>query len=109
MDMEREGLCNGPAVAALVAAGVGSTVLGLLTTLAAVSHSVDEALNWYAPVGPLSGKTTLAVVVWLLVWAALDRRWRHSEVEFVRPFAATLLLIAVGLVGTFPPFWDLFQ
>ena len=109
MEREREGLPNGPAVAALVAAGVGSAALGLLTTVAAASHSADEAVNWYELVGTLSGKTTLAVVVWLLAWAALARRWKRSQVDFARPFAATLVLIAAGLVGTFPPFFELFQ
>lgn len=109
MEMEREGLPSGPAVAALVAAGVGSATLGLLTTLAAVSHSADEALNLYEPVGPLSGKTTGAVVVWLLAWAALNGRWKHQQVNVGRAFTGTLLLVAAGLVGTFPPIWALFQ
>jgi hypothetical protein len=54
-----------------VAAGIGSTALGLFTTLAEANTFVKEVLTFYSPVGPLSGKTTLAVIVWLLSWAIL--------------------------------------
>ncbi len=106
---QQETIPSGPAAAAVLAAGAGSLTLGLLTTLAATSSVAAEALNFYEPVGSLSGKTTVAVVVWLLAWAALNGRWKRRQVDFPRAFVTTLLLIAAGLVGTFPPFWELFQ
>ena len=99
---------NGPAAAALLAAGIGSMVLGLFVILAEVSNSVKNALNFYSPVGPLSGKTTLAIVIWILSWMILHSSWKNKQVSFAGVFTASLILIILGLLGTFPPFFDLF-
>jgi hypothetical protein len=56
----------------------------------------------------VSGRTTIAVVVWLVAWAVLHSRWKHRRVEARRIRAVTLLLIALGLVATFPPVWSVF-
>ena len=66
-------------------------------------------MNFYDPVGPLAGKSTYAVVVWLAAWLLLHWLWRGREVDVARAIAVTLILIGVGLVGTFPPFYELFQ
>ena len=63
----------GKALAAMVAAGVGSAALGVLTTLAELSPGLKNILNFYDPVGPLSGKTTVAVIIWLIAWYALAK------------------------------------
>lgn len=99
---------SGPAMAAILAAGVGSFALGLVTTLAEASAGVASALRWSAAVGPLSGKTSVAVIAWLVAWILLHAAWRDREVR-VRVVAAwTLVLIALGLVLLFPPFFELF-
>lgn len=100
-------LTNGPTAAAIMASGIGSLSLGVFTTLAEMSKVVGNALNLYAPSGPLSGKTAGAVVVWLVAWAVLNGLWKGKEVNFARVFTATLVLIALGLLGTFPLFFDL--
>lgn len=102
-------LTNGPAAAAILAAGVGSFVLGLLTTLAAASEPIKAALNWYAPAGSLTGKTSLAVLVWLVSWIILHVAWKDRELAFGRVFIGTLLLIGLGVLGTFPPIFELFE
>lgn len=99
---------NGGAAAAVLASGIGSFALGFFTTLAEAVGSVKNALNFYNPAGPLSGKTTVAVVVWLVAWAVLHGRWKDKEVDFNRTYIATLVLIALGLLGTFPPFYEAF-
>lgn len=99
---------NGAAAAAILAAGIGCFVLGLLTTLAAASTALNRALAFYGPAGPLSGKTTVAVLLWLIAWAVLHRWWRARQVNFARLFMATLILIALALLGTFPPFYEAF-
>ena len=101
-------LTNGPAAAALLAAGIGSLALGLFVILAEASKSVNNALNFYNPVGPLSGKTTLAIVIWILSWMILHSSWKNKQVSFAGVFTASLILIILGLLGTFPPFFDLF-
>ncbi len=100
---------NGPVAAAFLAAGIGSFALGVLTTGAEASEAVANALRWSAPVGPLSGKTGLAVIVWLVAWAVLASRWRSKEVAFRAVYRWTLVLIALGLLLTFPPFFQAFE
>ena len=99
---------NGPAAAAILASGVGSFALGLLTTLAQALSNVRNALKLSDPVGPLSGKTTTAVVIWLVAWAVFHALWKNQQVNFTSIFTATLVLIGLGLLGTFPLFFDVF-
>lgn len=101
-------LPNGPAAAAFVASGIGSLALGLVTTLAEASQPLRSALILYAPAGPLSGKTTLAVVCWLAAWGVLHMMWRSRSLDFGPVSWWTYGLIVLGLLGTFPPFFELF-
>ncbi len=95
---------NGPAAAALLAGGIGGAALGIFTTAAEVIPAVKTALTWVNPVGPLSGKTGLAVIVWLASWAVLHfGLWRQSDIALGRILLVTYILIAVGIVFTFPP------
>ena len=57
-------------------------------------------------VGPLSGKTTFAVLVWLIVWVGLHLRWRDQNVSFRAVYVVTLVLVGVGFVLTFPPVFN---
>ena len=98
----------GRALAAMVAAGIGCAVIGVLTTLAEVSPGLKNVLNVYDPVGPLSGKTTAAIVVWLMTWYALARRWGVKPPVTKSALVATFVLIGTGFVGTFPLFFELF-
>ena len=98
----------GKALAALVAAGVGCAALGVVTTLAELSPGLKSVLNVYDPVGPLSGKTTVAVIVWLIAWYVLARRWHARPPVMTSALVATFVLIGVGVVGTFPLFFELF-
>ena len=101
-------LTNGPAAAAILATGIGSLMLGLLTIVSAAPGWIHTILTFYPPSGVLSGQTTIAVLAWLVAWGILAWRWQHRQVKFTRVFMVTLLLIGLGLVGTFPPFYHLF-
>jgi len=98
---------NGPIAAAMLAAGIGSFVLGLMICLAEGSKAIANILNFYGPVGPLSGKTIVAVVVWLVVWGVLASKWKDQSVDFGKMYNVTLILVALGLLGSFPLFFDL--
>jgi hypothetical protein len=74
---------TGPVAAAVLAAEVGIFFLGLLTTLSEASVGVHDFLDFYDKVGPLSGKTILAVAATL----APGRSSTHSGVA--RPGTAT--------------------
>ena len=99
---------NGPVASALVAAGLGSATIGLMTVLAEASASIKNALNWWGPVGPLSGKTGLGVIIFFASWIALHLTFRGRNVKFSRAATIAFILLALGLLATFPPFFDLF-
>jgi len=101
-------LSNGPACAAVLAAGIGSFALGVLVTLNEASAKISGMLNVYGPVGPLSGKTGVAVLVWLVAWAVLAGAWKDRQVDFGKVWGAALALVILGLLGTFPLVFDLF-
>lgn len=102
---------DGPGAAAIVAAGAGVFLLGLFTTLSEVSEgfkSFMEAFDVAGGVGPLAGKTTLAVLLWLVVWGVLTLLWRARDVDLHRAFAVGVALGLLGAVGTFPLFFEVF-
>ena len=99
---------EGPISAAILAGGVGSAALGLFTTLAEASTTIKDWLNFNDRVGPLSGKTILAVVVWLATWGVLHGLLRTKEYETRRALTIALVLIALGVLGTFPTFFQAF-
>ena len=92
----------GKALAALVAAGVGCAALGVVTTLAELSPGLKGILNVYDPVGPLSCKTTVAVIFWLIAWSVLARRWHVRPPVMKSALVATFVRIGAGFVGPFP-------
>lgn len=100
---------EGPIAAAILAAGVGATALGIVTTLAEASEGVKNWLAWSTPVGPLSGKTITAVLVWLAAWVILHAALRRRPYETRRALVISLVLIAVGVIGTFPLFFQAFE
>ena len=108
MSQEVNRIPNGPGAAAILAAGIGCAMVGILAFAAEASKSVANALNFYNPVGPLSGKTTVAVIVWLVVWFVLSRLWREKTVTLGAVNLAAFILLGVGFLLTFPPFWALF-
>jgi len=105
---EIEDLPNGPVAAALVAGGIGATAIGTLTVLAEASVGIKNALNWWSPAGPLTGKSLLGVFIYLASWAVLHVLYRGKNVNFTRAAALGLALLGVGLITTFPPFFELF-
>jgi hypothetical protein len=98
----------GPAAAVMLAAGVGVFVLGLLTTLAEASTGIKDGLQWNDRVGPLSGKTIVATTVFLGSWALLAAVLRNAEPPWKKVVYATGALIALGLLMTFPTFFQAF-
>jgi hypothetical protein len=97
-----------PVAAAFLAAGFGVLVLGVLTTLAEASASIKDWLQFSAKVGPLSGKTIVSVGAWLVAWIVLSVALRGKQVKERTVYWATALMIAAGLLGTFPSFFEKF-
>jgi hypothetical protein len=97
---------NGTIMAAILSAGIGAFAVGLIVILNEAGLFAAPAL--YGPAGGVSGRTTIAAVVWLVAWLILHARWKSRHVE-PRPInITTLLLIIGGITLTFPPVWGLF-
>lgn len=96
-------LPNGAGAAALLAAGIGCAALGALTYLAHAFGGLKGMLNIYNPAGPLSGVTTLAIVIWLAAWFALARTWGGRDLALTWIGIASFTLLAIGFALTFPP------
>ncbi|HUF01560.1 MAG TPA: hypothetical protein VMN35_03965 [Gaiellaceae bacterium] len=99
---------SGPAAAVVVSAGIGAFVLGLMTTLAAASPGVNDFLRFSDEVGPLSGKTIFGSAAFFVAWAVLGVLWRERDVAWRPVLIATVVLIALGFLGTFPTFFEAF-
>jgi hypothetical protein len=99
---------TGPVAAAILATGIGMFALGILTTLSEASTGVADFLNWNDRVGPLSGKTILAAVVYFVAWGILHALWRGQN-RNLKPILITAAILAVlGIIGTFPTFFQVF-
>ena len=96
---------NGSAMAAFLGGGIGAFAMGAVVLLN--EAGIFAAPTLYAPAGGVSGRTTLATFVWLTAWAVLHNRWKAREIAPGRIRAVTLILIAVGVLGVFPPVWAL--
>jgi hypothetical protein len=108
MSAQTKTLPTGPAAAAMVAAGIGSFAIGLLTTAAEASADLANALKFYGPSGPLSGKTSVGIVVWLISWLILGTLWKNKNSNLRSAFTWTLVLVGLGILLTFPLFFGLF-
>ncbi|HEX7361907.1 MAG TPA: hypothetical protein VF283_15560 [Bryobacteraceae bacterium] len=101
-------ITNGSGAAAILSAGVGCFVLSLLAILGDKSAFIQASLVFYKPTGPLSGVTTVAIVVWLVTWGILAWSWKAKTVAAGRMIAIAFALLALSLILTFPPVGDLF-
>lgn len=99
---------NGAAVAAILAAAIGCAVLGLIIPLSEAIIPLKNVLNWWSPGGPLVGKTSVSVIAYFVSWAVLHQMWKDRDIAFATIWKASLVMIAIGLIGTFPLFFELF-
>ena len=106
---ETASLPNGSGAAAILAAGVGCAMIGILALAGDASEAIGKLLNFYNPTGTLSGVTSVSIVVWLMFWYVLHRQWRTKTVAMIKVNVAAFIGLAIGLMLTFPPFMDLVQ
>lgn len=102
---------DGPAAAMLLSAGIGAVVLGIMIVLAEVSPAVGTWLGSFdlkLGAGPLAGKVLWAVVAYVLSLTGLWVLWRDKEINLKTISIVSFLLIGLGFLLTFPPFFQLF-
>lgn len=108
-DLAGTDLPDGPPAAALIAAGIGCLAMGAFTTIAEASSSFASNITYSTAVGPLSGKTILAVIVWLVAWLILHFALRTRPFAITRALTICLALTALGFLLTLPTFFQLFE
>lgn len=105
MEDQHGEVANGAALASFLAAGIGAFAVGFFVIIHEAGLFSAPAL--YEPAGGVSGRTIFAAVTWLIGWGVLHRRWKDRQLESNRVYTATLLLIALGIVLSFPPVWKI--
>jgi hypothetical protein len=108
---------NGPAAAALLAAGIGAFVLGLTVSLAeAFPPGEGQTALWDfsanfgigSGVGPLSGKVIVGTLAYVISFVGFAFAWRGREVNLRAVLIASGVLLALGFALTFPPIFEVF-
>jgi len=107
--MTRNNNSTGAAMAAILAAGIGCAAMGIMTIISEATHALGGALAWIDGVGPLSGKTGVAIIVWLVAWVVLHGMVGRRNVALRPALTWSYVLIAIGFLGTFPPVFLLFE
>ena len=102
-----EKIQDGTAAAAILAAGIGLAVTGIVSAMAEAIASFSAVLVWSKPVGALSGKTIIGLAAWLVSWLVLGLIWRGKDVKFRLVLIVSTVLLAVGVLLTFPPVFEL--
>jgi hypothetical protein len=92
----------------VLATGIGALTLGILTTWSEASTGMHDFLEFDEDVGPLSGKTIIATAAFFVSWALLTALWRRQNPPLRSVFIATAVLLALGVLGTFPTFFTAF-
>jgi hypothetical protein len=100
---------NGAAAAAILSAGVGCFFVSFFGLLGDTFPTLAHFFNFYNPTGPLSGVTTTAIMIWLMLWAVLSRSWGGRTVPMGKINTVAFLLLGAGLLLSFPPFADFLQ
>jgi hypothetical protein len=99
---------SGSGAAAILSAGIACFSLAVLAILGDKLSALKTPLTFYKPTGPLSGVTTVALLVWLLTWVILEVSWRRKTIALARVSVVALILLGLGFLLTFPPIADLF-
>ncbi len=108
-DTPADAVTNGPGAAAVLATALGALTLGILALLGDAFPKIAAVLNLWKPTGALSGVTDAAILVWLLAWFFLSRRWAQRSVNLKAVNWASMVMFIVAVLFTFPPTMDLLQ
>lgn len=98
---------DGASLAAVMAAGIGAMAMGLFVIIHEAGIYSAPALH--AGAGGLSGRSTFAVITWLVAWAVLHHRWKRASPDSGTVLRWTLILTLLGVMLCFPPVWGVFK
>jgi hypothetical protein len=100
---------KGAAAGAILSAAIGCFCVSLFGVLGDAFPALARFFNFYNPTGPLSGVTTTAIAIWLMLWFVLARCWSGKTLPLGKINAAAFFLLGAGLLLSFPPFGELLQ
>ena len=72
------------------------------------SSRIKDFLQFNDRVGPLSGKTIFATIAYFVSFLALGVAWKERTFALRTVLIAAVILVGLGLLGTFPPFFQAF-
>jgi hypothetical protein len=99
---------TGPAAAAFIAGGIGAGALGLIVPISEAIPAFKTSLAWNSGVGPLTGKALIPTLLFFVVFVVLGLAFRDKNVNLRIALTVGFVGLIIGLLGTFPPFYDLF-
>lgn len=79
-----------------------------MTTLAEAYTGFADKVNLQHRVGPLSGKVTFSGLAFVIAWAVLSPVLWKKNLPWMPALVIGGALLAVGFIGTFPKFFELF-
>jgi hypothetical protein len=94
--------------AAILSSGLACFIFGLSVILSEISLTIKEGLQWVDAVGPLSGKVGISILSWIILWIVLHKYYSNKPAIGKKLFSIGLVLILLGFLFTFPPFFKLF-
>jgi hypothetical protein len=98
---------DGRVAATIIAAAVGCAAFGIAVVLAESISMIKQLFTLSTAVGPLSGKAVAAVAIYPIAWMVLHAALRKSQTKITTVRRWTIILMTIGLLGTFPPFYGL--
>jgi hypothetical protein len=108
-DQAADKLKNGLGAAAILAAGIGALTLGVFALAGDASKPIAAGLNVWAPTGPLSGVTDVAIMAWIVTWIIFARLWRGRDVNLSLVTNTSFAMFVAAILITFPPIMDFLQ
>ncbi|MCH7835823.1 MAG: hypothetical protein IH864_03055 [Chloroflexi bacterium] len=104
--MSEEKAMDGALAAALIAAGIGVLTLGVVTSAAGAALGFKDWLKWDDAVGPLSGKSSLALIAWATSWPLLHLALFRRDGLLPAAIVIGVVLMVLGMIGIFPPVFE---
>lgn len=95
------------AAAALLAAGVGATALGVAILVVEASTAMEEWAALGTAAGALTGKALIGAVAFGVAWLVLRLVLGGRPVPARATVWATSVLVGLGVLLTFPPVYTL--
>jgi hypothetical protein len=108
-DVVEAAVATGEAAAAFLAGGIGCFVIGVLVTLAEIPAliALKNGLTWSTGVGPLSGKTGVGIIAWIVAWVFAHMMLKNKDVNLKVYVITAAILTGLGFLLTFPPLFQL--